>query len=178
MTLEELFELRKKMPELSGNALILLALIEFRMQITTNKDKQGKFIYLTGLNDPRQVLGFSKDQFDRAKRELKNANLLVIKKQGAGRAGKVYLTLEKYTSKKVKSQKCYSKSAIAHSIPETSQKCDSKHRTSATSLPIYRDNCIENRKENKGIPASKVNFLDALKVLEEREKNNEQKRNG
>lgn len=97
MTFDDLFEWRLKMPELSRDALILLAFIAYRMNITSMSDKDGKYIFLTGLNDPTRAMGYSRSQYEKAKAHLKAFNLIEVKKQGVCQPGKVYLTLEKYT---------------------------------------------------------------------------------
>lgn len=160
MTLEDLFRLRKRMPELSGDAILLIALIEFRMQITEHKDRTGKFVYLTGMNDPKVVLGFNRSKFDRVKKELKDANLIVIKRQGNGEPGKVYLTLEKYEQKPRNRSLTSEASLLKHEKP---QKRGTRNLTSEASF-LYKENTKENSKESNNIyPRPKINFFDYLK---------------
>lgn len=95
MRTEAIFEVWKNLPHLSDAANRLLALIMFKIEGSRFTDEQGvKFIYLSGNNDPSELLGFSPDKTRRLKRELKESRLITTKRVGFAKPERVYLTLE------------------------------------------------------------------------------------
>lgn len=95
MRTEAIFEVWKNLPKLSDAANRLLALIMFKIDGSRFTDENGvKFIYLSGNNDPAELLGYSPDKTRRLKRELKKARLITTKRAGFGKPERVYLHLE------------------------------------------------------------------------------------
>jgi len=94
MRTEALFELKRELPEISDGAMWLLAFIYFRIDGSKFVDEVGnKYIFLTGNNDPAAVLGFTNAKVKRYKRELREANLIVIIRKGFGQPYRTYLNL-------------------------------------------------------------------------------------
>ena len=92
MRTEAIFEIRRQMPELSDRASFLYAFLLFRAEGTKYEDENGKYIMLTGKNDPMEQLGYSEWKFKEAKRELTKHGLIKSVRIGFGKGCRVYVS--------------------------------------------------------------------------------------
>ena len=152
MTIQEMFEIKEKMPELSGDAFLLLIFIAWRTEGTTFKDRHGRYIFMTGANNPVKAFNWYERKYTRLRYELKEHKLIDIVKQGVGKPAKVYLTIEKYRSVRtnMSGQKCQdindSHNRIDLSVI-TGQKCPSKQDKNVRRF-IYKDDTERDRERD------------------------------
>ena len=169
----DIFTWRVKYPTLSGDALILLLFIAYRMNISSFEDDDGKFIYLNGSNDPAAELGYGRRKIDRLKRELKDNCLIVVKRRGACQPSKVHLTLEMYApdTTKVTRQKCRD----TFGANDTTKVVQMMHRNGANdttllSCPNRKDSSKDSKKESSKYSARTRNKLSFQELVEQEER--------
>lgn len=159
-TVEQMLRLKKSFPDLSADAFLLLVLIIHRMEGTKLADENGeKFIYLTGMNDPRILFGWCESKFERTKRELRENGL--IRSRRGDRAGKPSLFYLGSELSKMTGQKRQVKSDRIVLSEVTGKSCqirqDSSVRSDST-LSIEKDK--SKRDKGKGIKKRDAAFAD------------------
>ena len=90
----KVFMTNDKYKKLSAEAKLAFAILSDRLQLSIkNKwfDKDGNIYFIYTGQQLSEILGCSQSKVTAVKNELKNANLLLVKRTGQGRAGHLYL---------------------------------------------------------------------------------------
>lgn len=137
LSTEKVIQLRKDNPDLSDSAFLLLVLIIFRTSGTKLKDSKGRFIYMTGENDPEKVFGWTHAKYYRFKNELRSKGYITVGNRGGyGKGSKVYLN-------------CFDFSTVAFSICIGTDTTNCIENDTTNCIKTDTTNCIETDTNSK-----------------------------
>ena len=183
MRFGDIFAWRLRYPTLSGDALILLLFIAYRMNISSYEDENGKYIFLNGSNDPASELGYSRRKMDKIKKELKENGLIVVKRRGVCQPAKIHLTLEMYSPDPSKLSRALHQNG-ANDAPklwhqnganDTTEMVQMMHQNGANDAPKVpcpnrKDSRKDSKKESSKYSARTRNKLSFQEIVEQEER--------